>query len=101
MRNSDDSRGHLIGRQFGGDGHDMRNIITQGKVQNNGDISDVENSIAEHVRTTKNTVLMSVTPLYRNGGVRASHVLIEAGMTAAGQSPTCFPIFRICYGSCR
>ncbi|MFE4548585.1 DNA/RNA non-specific endonuclease, partial [Streptomyces sp. NPDC056785] len=78
VRNSDDSRGHLIGKQFGGDGHDMRNIITQGKVQNNGDISDVENSIADHVRATGNTVLMSVTPFYRNGGVRASHVLIEA-----------------------
>ncbi|WP_282703315.1 DUF6531 domain-containing protein [Streptomyces sp. CC219B] len=72
------SRGHLIGQQFGGDGRDMRNIVTQGSSQNNGPISDAEDLIADHVRSTRNTVTMSVTPEYANGGNVPSHVLIEA-----------------------
>ncbi|WP_456044127.1 DUF6531 domain-containing protein [Streptomyces tendae] len=72
------SRGHLIGQQFGGDGRDMRNIVTQGSSQNNGPISDAEDLIAGHVRATGNTVTMSVTPEYANGGNVPSHVIIEA-----------------------
>ncbi|GGN83691.1 hypothetical protein GCM10011579_072740 [Streptomyces albiflavescens] len=72
------SRGHLIGQQFGGDGRDMRNIVTQGTTQNNGPISDAEDLIAAHVRSTGNTVTMSVTPEYAHGGNVPSHVLIEA-----------------------
>ncbi|MBC2908243.1 DUF6531 domain-containing protein, partial [Streptomyces cupreus] len=72
------SRGHLIGQQFGGDGRDMRNIVTQGSSQNNGPISDAEDLIADHVRSTRNTVTMSVTPEYANGGDVPSHVVIEA-----------------------
>ncbi|MFF7868789.1 DUF6531 domain-containing protein [Streptomyces qaidamensis] len=72
------SRGHLIGQQFGGDGRDMRNIVTQGSAQNNGPISTAEDIIAEHVRSSRNTVTMSVTPEYANGGNVPSHVLIEA-----------------------
>ncbi|MFE9437125.1 RHS repeat-associated core domain-containing protein [Streptomyces sp. NPDC006640] len=72
------SRGHLIGQQFGGDGRDMRNIVTQGTAQNNGPISDAEDLIAGHVRSSGNTVTMSVTPEYANGGNVPSHVLIEA-----------------------
>ncbi|WP_328771221.1 RHS repeat-associated core domain-containing protein [Streptomyces sp. NBC_00286] len=72
------SRGHLIGQQFGGDGRDMRNIVTQGSAQNNGPISDAEDLIAQHVRSTQNTVTMSVTPEYANGGNVPSHILIEA-----------------------
>ncbi|MEV6317393.1 DUF6531 domain-containing protein [Streptomyces sp. NPDC051776] len=72
------SRGHLIGQQFGGDGRDMRNIVTQGTRQNNGPISDAEDLIADHVRSTGNTVIMSVTPEYAHGGNIPSHVLIEA-----------------------
>ncbi|PIB09020.1 MULTISPECIES: DUF6531 domain-containing protein [Streptomyces] len=72
------SRGHLIGQQFGGDGRDMRNIVTQGTTQNNGPISDAEDLIADHVRSSGNTVIMSVTPEYAHGGNVPSHVLIEA-----------------------
>ncbi|MGW0821526.1 DUF6531 domain-containing protein [Streptomyces sp. NPDC002845] len=72
------SRGHLIGQQFGGDGRDMRNIVTQGTAQNNGPISTAEDLIADHVRSTGNTVIMSVTPEYAHGGNVPSHVLIEA-----------------------
>ncbi|MGW1216392.1 DUF6531 domain-containing protein [Streptomyces sp. NPDC002499] len=72
------SRGHLIGQQFGGDGRDMRNIVTQGTAQNNGAVSTAEDLIADHVRSTGNTVIMSVTPEYANGGNVPSHVLLEA-----------------------
>ncbi|MGW4101975.1 DUF6531 domain-containing protein [Streptomyces sp. NPDC004976] len=72
------SRGHLIGQQFGGDGRDMRNIVTQGSAQNNGPISDAEDLIAAHVRSSGNTVTMSVTPEYANGGDVPSDILIEA-----------------------
>ncbi|MEU1182323.1 polymorphic toxin-type HINT domain-containing protein [Streptomyces sp. NPDC005820] len=73
-----DSRGHLIGRQFGGDGTDMRNIITQGADQNSGAISSAEDEIAEHVRSTGRTIIMSVTPVYGAAKYRATHVRIEA-----------------------
>ncbi|MEV7526389.1 DNA/RNA non-specific endonuclease [Streptomyces sp. NPDC091371] len=73
-----DSRGHLIGRQFGGDGHDMRNIIVQGGAQNNGAISTAEDVIAAHVRSSGNTIIMSVTPIYGAAKYRATHVRIEA-----------------------
>jgi UDP:flavonoid glycosyltransferase YjiC (YdhE family) len=56
----------------------MRNIVTQGATQNNGPISDAENLIADHVRSSRNTVIMSVTPEYAHGGNVPSHVLIEA-----------------------
>jgi hypothetical protein len=72
------SRGHLIARQFGGSGRDLRNLVTQGQGVNNGAISDFEDAIAAHVRGSGNTILMSVTPEYANGGVIPSHVLIEA-----------------------
>ncbi|TDC27143.1 hypothetical protein E1265_02370 [Streptomyces sp. 8K308] len=73
------SRGHLIGRQFGGDGRDMRNLVTQGQAQNNGRISDVEDMIAAHVENTGNTVILSVTPEYASATADIpSHVLIEA-----------------------
>ncbi|MER7836707.1 DNA/RNA non-specific endonuclease [Streptomyces sp. NPDC096040] len=68
----------MIEQQFGGDGRDMRNIVTQGTSQNNGPISDAEDCIADHVRSTQNTVIMSVTPEYANGGNVPSHILIEA-----------------------
>jgi hypothetical protein len=72
------SRGHLIARQFGGSGRDLRNLVTQGKRANNGRISDLEDAIAAHVRNSGNSILMSVTPEYSNGGVVPSHILIEA-----------------------
>ncbi|MFD4629334.1 RHS repeat-associated core domain-containing protein [Streptomyces sp. NPDC058284] len=78
VANSNHSRGHLIGKQFGGDGRDMRNIVTQDKVQNNDVISKAEGQIADHVRASGNKVIMSVTPEYANGGDIPSHVLIEA-----------------------
>ncbi len=73
------TRGHLIGRQFGGDGRDMRNLVTQGSIQNSGRISEVENLIAAHVRNSGNTVILSVTPEYASAVADIpSHVLIEA-----------------------
>ncbi|MCH0561485.1 DNA/RNA non-specific endonuclease [Streptomyces sp. MUM 16J] len=68
----------MIGRQFGGDGRDMRNIIVQGGVQNNGAISAAEDAIAAHVRSSGNTIMMSVTPIYGEARYRATHVRIEA-----------------------
>jgi hypothetical protein len=56
----------------------MRNIITQGATQNNGPISDAEGIIANHVASTGNPVIMSVTPIYGNGGVLATQVRLEA-----------------------
>ncbi|MGY6656849.1 polymorphic toxin-type HINT domain-containing protein [Amycolatopsis sp. TRM77291] len=72
------SRGHLIGKQFGGDGRDLRNLVTQSEIQNSGPISDAEDLIAEHVKLSGNTIIMSVTPEYGGGGVVPSHVVIEA-----------------------
>lgn len=56
----------------------MRNIVTQRDTLNNGPISTAEDEIAAHVRQTGNTVTMSVTPEYANGGNVPSHVVIEA-----------------------
>ncbi|WP_406204350.1 polymorphic toxin-type HINT domain-containing protein [Kitasatospora sp. NBC_01560] len=72
------SKGHLIGRQFGGSGKDLRNIVTQTQAQNNGPIATVEDLIAKHVENTGNTVIMSVTPHYDNPGALATRITIEA-----------------------
>ncbi|MET9402415.1 polymorphic toxin-type HINT domain-containing protein [Kitasatospora sp. NPDC002965] len=72
------SKGHLIGQQFGGSGTDLRNIISQTKVQNNGPINQAETVIKKHVENTGNTVIMSVTPHYDNPGALATRVTIEA-----------------------
>ncbi|MGW6686048.1 polymorphic toxin-type HINT domain-containing protein [Streptomyces sp. NPDC054961] len=73
-----DSRGHLIGKQFGGSGTDMRNIIAQGKDVNNVAISNIEDMIAKYVRDTGRTVIMSVSPVYGSAKYRAEAVRIEA-----------------------
>ncbi|GAA1252019.1 hypothetical protein GCM10009665_48450 [Kitasatospora nipponensis] len=72
------SRGHLIGRQFGGEGRDMRNIVAQDLGKNNGEYSTAEDAIAKHVRDTQRTITMSATPLYLNGGDVPSHIRLEA-----------------------
>ncbi|MDR3034867.1 MAG: DNA/RNA non-specific endonuclease, partial [Kitasatospora sp.] len=72
------SRGHLIGQQFGGEGRDMRNIVAQDLVKNNGEMSEAEGKIADHVRQSGRTVIVSSTPLYHNGGDVPSHIRLEA-----------------------
>jgi hypothetical protein len=72
------SRGHLIGKQFGGDGRNLDNLVTQSITANNGAISTAEDMIAARVRSSRSRVIMSVTPVYRGGGVVPSHIKIEA-----------------------
>lgn len=64
--------------EFGSNGRDVRNLVTQSVLQNNGPIADLENMIAAHVRRTGNTVNAAVAPIYGNGGVIPGHISIEA-----------------------
>lgn len=60
------ARGHLIGRQFGGSGHDARNLITM--VQNPANspvMSGFEDLVAETVAAGE-IVTYEVTPFYRS-----------------------------------
>ncbi len=41
-------------------------------------MSDAEDAIAKHVRDSGNTVVMSASPVYGNGGDLATHVRLEA-----------------------
>ncbi|MET9856363.1 polymorphic toxin-type HINT domain-containing protein [Streptomyces sp. NPDC006450] len=77
-KGKEDSRGHLIGKQFGGSGLDQRNVVVQGAKQNSGEINRAEGEIAKHVERTGNTVIMSVTPIYGRAKERPTHVIIEA-----------------------
>ncbi|MFG2294992.1 RHS repeat-associated core domain-containing protein [Streptomyces sp. NPDC048603] len=88
-----DSRGHLIGKQFGGSGTDMRNIIAQGKDVNNDAISKAEDMIADYVRDTGDTVILSVTPIYGDAKYRAVGVRIEAVGESGWSYDKTFPNF--------
>jgi len=61
-----DTRGHLIGKQFGGSAKNPRNFVAMGHELNNENMSVVENVIAARIAAAANgqTVEYDVIPLY-------------------------------------
>ncbi len=80
------SRGHLIGRQFGGSGDDERNLVTlyQNPV-NTPYMTEYENRIRRAVDAGE-TVRYRVTPVYNDKDLMPAEVHLEAqGITAGTQ----------------
>ena len=73
-----EARGHLLGRQFGGSGRDMRNVVTLSQNRtNNPEMSNFENAVARRARAGE-VIEYSSTPLYRDGALPPSAVLLTA-----------------------
>lgn len=72
------SRGHLIGRQLGGSGNTMRNLVTlyQNPV-NTPYMTKYENEVRDVVESG-NPVRYRVTPVYKRGKKMPESVVIEA-----------------------
>lgn len=75
---SNEARAHLLPKQMGGSGKDMRNLVT---LTHNGantpQMQDFEQGVANRVRAGE-VVEYSATPLYHPGILPPSHVLLTA-----------------------
>lgn len=73
------SRGHLIGKQFGGDGNDKRNLVTMIQEPVNSPLmTDYENYVRWAVSYKRETVRMRVIPIYQGKNLVPSDIQIEA-----------------------
>lgn len=72
------NRCHLIGYQLTGENANEKNLITCTREMNTGAMLEFENRVAEYIKTTKNSVLYRVTPVYKDDNLLASGVNIEA-----------------------
>ncbi|WP_367323099.1 polymorphic toxin-type HINT domain-containing protein [Streptomyces sp. HUAS ZL42] len=73
-----DARGHLLPKGLGGSGTHESNIVrTTGSIDN-GDMRLFEESIAEYVDKSQNTILYAATPQYKPGSNVPFAVTIEA-----------------------
>lgn len=73
------SRGHLIGKQFGGDGNDKRNLVTMIQEPVNSPLmTDYENYVRWAVSYKRETVRMRVIPIYQGKDLVPSDIQIEA-----------------------
>jgi hypothetical protein len=70
------ARAHLQGRQLGGDGRDLRNLVTMTHHgANSPQMSDFENAVARRVAAGE-VVEYSATPIYGSGGGPPAGVLL-------------------------
>ncbi len=75
---SNRARGHLLGRQLGGSGDDVRNLVTiQHRPVNTTDMSSVEGRIRKALERGE-TVDMSVTPIYKGPSRIPAGITIHA-----------------------
>lgn len=81
------SRGHLIGKQFGGDGNDKRNLVTLFQEPVNSPLmTDYENYVRWAVSYKRETVRFRVTPIYQGKNVIPVAVKMEAQSMGNDQS---------------
>ena len=72
------ARGHLLGRQLGGTGRDLRNLVALTQVgANTPQMSSFEHGLARRVRSGE-VVEYSAIPLYKEGVLPPSSVLLTA-----------------------
>jgi RHS repeat-associated protein len=72
-----DTRGHLLGKQLGGDGRTRENLVTMKPKANNVEMSSVEDQVAAAVRAGE-TITYMVTPIYDGNNPVPRGVTIEA-----------------------
>lgn len=74
------ARGHLIGRQLGGSGTELRNLVPLHAAANSGIMSQIESRVLNRIATGQ-SVRYEVTPVY---GGRATGVPAAVHIKAAG-----------------
>lgn len=89
------NRCHLIGWQLTAENANERNLITGTRSMNTLGMLPYENEVASYVRRTGNHVLYRVTPVFGNGDLVASGVLMEAESVEDGGAGVCFCVW--CY----
>ena len=72
------NRCHLIGFQLAGENANEKNLITGTRYFNVEGMLPFEDKVADYVKTTNNSVLYRVTPIYEKDNLVASGVTIEA-----------------------
>jgi hypothetical protein len=78
------ARGHLLGRQLGGEGKDRRNAVTLTQNPTNSpDMRDFENMVARRAQAGE-VVEYSVTPLYNDGILPPGGMLLTAHGSRSG-----------------
>jgi RHS repeat-associated protein len=76
--NTDDA-GHVIGKQLGGlGGAKSGNIFPQNRSVNRGEYAQFENEIAEHVKSTGQSVPVNIIFVYKGGSARPIRVKYNA-----------------------
>ena len=81
-------RSHLIAHQLAGEDGPL-NLITGTNYLNHGGMKDIEDEVAEYIRTTRNHVLYRVTPVFKGDNLLASGVQIEAFSVEDGGKGIC------------
>ncbi|QES10330.1 DNRLRE domain-containing protein [Streptomyces venezuelae] len=84
------ARGHLIGRQLGGSGTDLRNLIPLHAAANSKVMADIENKVTDVIVRTRQSVRYEVTPVYRmrmSGVPEAVHI---RAVGSAGLDVDCY-----------
>ena len=89
------NRCHLIGWQLAAENANERNLITGTRTMNTQGMLPYENEVASYVQRTGNHVLYRVTPVFGDGNLVASGVLMEAESVEDGGAGVCFCVW--CY----
>lgn len=88
------NRCHLIAHQLGGDDEEY-NLVTGTDYMNKTGMKELEDKVAEYIRTTKYHVLYRVTPIYKGENKVCSGVQMEAYSVEDDGKGICFN--RFCY----
>ena len=89
------NRCHLIAWMLGAENANQRNLITGTRYLNTQGMLPLEQAIARYIDDTGNTVLMRVTPDFREGELLARGVRMEARSVEDGGVGICFDVY--CY----
>lgn len=89
------NRGHLIGYQLTGENANEKNLITCTRFMNTEGMLPFENQIANYVKSTGQSVLLRVTPLFEGKNLVASGVVMEAASVEDGGASLALAVY--CY----
>ncbi len=89
------NRCHLIGFQLTAENANERNLITGTRYMNTEGMLPFENMVADYVKETKNHVLYSVTPVFKDNELLARGVQMQAYSVEDDGEGICYNIF--CY----
>ena len=87
------NRCHLIGYQLTGENANPQNLITGTRALNIDGMLPFENLTADYVKETGNHVMYRVTPVFENGNLLASGVLMEGWSVEDRGAGICFCVF--------